>query len=44
MKEDRLNGIALAHINKDIPVDPEELMQEFAKESRRFSLKRKKPI
>ena len=31
MKEDRLNGLALANIHKEIPVDVEEVINLFAK-------------
>jgi len=29
--EDRLNGLAMMHCHRDIPLDPEEVVEEFAR-------------
>ena len=39
MTEDRLNGLALMQYHRDIPLDPEEVVEEFARcHTRRLEL------
>ena len=38
MSEERLNGLALMQYYHDIPIDPEEIVTEFVRDSRRIDL------
>lgn len=40
MTEERLAGLALAHINNDMPIDPLEVLREFELAPRRFKRRR----
>nr|CAH7732180.1 unnamed protein product [Callosobruchus chinensis] len=36
--EERLNGLALLNIHRDIPVSPEEVLEDFSKQARKMNL------
>ena len=40
MTEDRLNGLALLYIHRDIPVEVDEVLDEMAQKTRRLDIGR----